>query len=110
MFYLSREELLEHLRASGHPKGVFSTASRGLEVPVEQETLTLSFMEEEEEDRAPGGFQDVVLYLSDGLCYTEAGQPVYVAQEEEQEEEVVERTEVQSAILSIVETGTDTSS
>ena len=105
MFYLSREELLEHLRASGHPKGVFSTASRGLEVPrlsclvsclcltfvlhlsdlcltsfvlplsylvsccefhlshlslqvpVEQETLTLSFMEEEEEDRAPGGFQ-----------------------------------------------------
>ena len=33
MFYLSREELLEHLRASGHPKGVFSTASRGLEVP-----------------------------------------------------------------------------
>jgi len=110
MFYLSREELLEHLRASGHPKGVFSTASRGLEVPVEQETLTLSFMEEEEEDRAPGGFQDVVLYLSDGLCYTEAGQPVYVAQEEEQEEEVVGRTEVQSAILSIVETGTDTSS
>ena len=55
-------------------------------------------------------FQDVVLYLSDGLCYTEAGQPVYVAQEEEQEEEVVGRTEVQSAILSIVETGTDTSS
>ena len=32
-------------------------------------------------------FQDVVLYLSDGLCYTEAGQPVYVAQEEHQEEE-----------------------
>ena len=71
MFYLSREELLEHLRASGHPKGVFSTASRGLEVPssyfheshlslevpVEQETLTLSFMEEEEEDRTPGAFQ-----------------------------------------------------
>ena len=52
-----------------------------------------------------------MLYLSDGLCYTEAGQPVYVAQEEEQqEEEVVGRTEVQSAILSIVETGTDTSS
>ena len=50
-----------------------------------------------------------MLYLSDGLCYTEAGQPVYVAQEEEQEE-VVGRTEVQSAILSIVETGTDTSS
>ena len=52
-----------------------------------------------------------MLYLSDGLCYTEAGQPVYVAQEEEQEEEeVVGRTEVQSAILSIVETGTDASS
>ena len=48
-----------------------------------------------------------MLYLSDGLCYTEAGQPVYVAQEEE---EVVGRTEVQSAILSIVETGTDASS
>ena len=53
-----------------------------------------------------------MLYLSDGLCYTEAGQPVYVAQEEEQQqqEEVVGRTEVQSAILSIVETGTDASS
>ena len=72
MFYLSREELLEHLRASGHSKGVFSTSGRGLEVlfliflftislvlkvPVEQETLTLSFMEEEEEERAPGAFQ-----------------------------------------------------
>ena len=70
MFYLSREELLEHLRGSGHSKGVFSTSGRGLEVlflifsnhlvlkvPVEQETLTLSFMEEEEEERAPGAFQ-----------------------------------------------------
>ena len=28
-----------------------------LKVPVEQETLTLSFMEEEEEERAPGAFQ-----------------------------------------------------
>ena len=80
MFYLSREELLEHLRASGHPKGVFSTASRGLEVPsltlclmmrftvqvpVEQETLTLSFMEEEEEDRAPGGFQARIFVAAD---------------------------------------------
>ena len=51
-----------------------------------------------------------MLYLSDGLCYTEAGQPVYVAQEEHQEEEeVVGRTEVQSAILSIVETAADAS-
>ena len=57
-----------------------------------------------------------MLYLSDGLCYTEAGQPVYVAQgeqeheheEHEEGEEVVGRTEVQSAILSIVETGTET--
>ena len=69
-------------------------------------------------------FQDVVLYLSDGLCYTEAGQPVYVAQEEqheeheeevagrwkeEHEEVVAGRTEVQSAILSIVETAADAS-
>ena len=54
--------------------------------------------------------QYVVLYLSDGLCYTEAGQPVYVAQEEQHEEEVVAgRTEVQSAILSIVETAADAS-
>ena len=70
--------------------------------------------------------QDVVLYLSDGLCYTEAGQPVYVAQEEQHEEEVAGmsmrrsmeeheeevvagRTEVQSAILSIVETAADAS-
>ena len=68
--------------------------------------------------------QDVVLYLSDGLCYTEAGQPVYVAQEEqheeheeevagrwkeEHEEVVAGRTEVQSAILSIVETAADAS-
>ena len=51
-----------------------------------------------------------MLYLSDGLCYTEAGQPVYVAQEEQHEEEVVAgRTEVQSAILSIVETAADAS-
>ena len=33
MFYLSREELLEHLRGSGHSKGVFSTSGRGPEVP-----------------------------------------------------------------------------
>ena len=62
-----------------------------------------------------------MLYLSDGLCYTEAGQPVYVAQEEQHEEEVAGRwkeeheevvagrTEVQSAILSIVETAADAS-
>ena len=36
-----------------------------LEVPVEQETLTLSFMEEEEEDRAPGGFQARIFVVSD---------------------------------------------
>ena len=35
----------------------FHLSHLSLQVPVEQETLTLSFMEEEEEDRAPGGFQ-----------------------------------------------------
>ena len=35
----------------------FFTIYLVLKVPVEQETLTLSFMEEEEEERAPGAFQ-----------------------------------------------------
>ena len=39
-----------------------------LEVPVEQETLTLSFMEEEEEDRAPGGFQERKVILTGNIC------------------------------------------
>ena len=68
--------------------------SRDLEVPVEPggETLTLSFLEEEgrlganqveekvatedfeEEKVVSEGYEDVVFYLSEGLCYTEAGQ------------------------------------
>ena len=39
------------------PLSYFHESHLSLEVPVEQETLTLSFMEEEEEDRTPGAFQ-----------------------------------------------------
>ena len=39
------------------PSSYFHESHLSLEVPVEQETLTLSFMEEEEEDRTPGAFQ-----------------------------------------------------
>jgi len=86
-------------------------------VEQQQETLTLNFMEEGrgekvgEEDKATGPYEDAVFYFTEGLCYTENGQPIYIAQQEEgvvpPQQQGGQETEVQSAILSIVETGHD---
>ena len=110
-YFLSKDLLLDHLKSSNHPRGVFSSQNKDVLIPLEAETLSLSFMDSVENPPAQteSVYEDVVFYLSDQnieTIFTEDGQAVFVT--DTGADEVHKHDEIQTAISSIVEVGEST--